>query len=203
VVLEENAFYMSSLTEVKFPAQFRGKIERGCFAKTDIRVFEWPAFEEGFEENIAPGVLADCQNLSQIIFPENQKHIHIGKNMFQGLKKLKELEFPASTKMVTYENCTYADDYLNSVETLIFKGKKTKIVGVEYRGEGDYNFITVGKIVAPKDSKAAAFAKKALKIGKLLKWFEENEESGDTIENYSEYWNDDGLEFVPVEYEEG
>lgn len=51
---------------------------------------------------------------------------------------------------------------------LHFLGEETELAGCPYaRGDGEYEFITVGKIIAPKGAKAIQYARKAKRIRKL------------------------------------
>ena len=220
--LKTGVFAHSTLKQIKLPKGYRGKIGIHCFEKSGITSFDWPDYGKeqlyspdwpysgtGNDTKIEPKIFFDCKNLKTINFPENQDHIYIPGDTFLGCTQLKQLVFPASTKKVTYRECAYIDNRKNGVSTLVFKGADTELVGEEYRGQfsgedrgdEDYNYITVGKIIAPKNSKAIRFAKKALKIASMGqgRW-EDEVESGDTWENYSEIGGD--VKLMPVEYEE-
>ena len=190
-ILKRSAFAKSSMEKIKFPNGFRGSIESGCFKYTDLKSFDWPNHGEGNENKVKFDAFRGCKSLKTVNFPENQEHMYISPGVFYGCESLERLVFPASTKKVTYRDSAYADNRKNGVSTLVFKGQDTEVVGDEYRGEGDYknigkyNYITVGKIIAPKNSKAIEFAKNAKKIVYMNDYFWEDAEMGDVQENYS------------------
>ncbi|MFR0848565.1 MAG: hypothetical protein ACLSG9_11820 [Eubacterium sp.] len=85
-----------------------------------------------------------------------------------------KLTFPASTKKVVYGDNYYARNYKKSPAELVFLGKDTELKpGSEsyYLKDGDDDnkhwIISVGKIVAPRNSKAIQKAKNVWKIKKL------------------------------------
>ena len=201
-VLEWCAFAGSSMKEITFPNDFCGEIQYECFKETNLKYFNWPKYKN--KNKMGDYAFGNCKKLKRVTFPENQKEIYISRNLFLGCSTLKKLEFPASTGKVIFESSPFADNYKNGVGELIFKGKKTKVVGCEYKRKGDYNFITVGKITAPKNSAAIKYAKKSLKIGYLSEWLQEHASYGDTLENYSikHGGNGDGIKLVPMEWEE-
>ena len=53
--------------------------------------------------------------------------------------------------------------------TLVFKGKKTGIAGTIFETGKQRTLLTVGKIIAPKNSKAIKYAKKAKRIKTVAK----------------------------------
>lgn len=201
-ILKAYAFSGSSIKEIHLPDDFEGMIGRQCFDGSTIERFVWPFYGDDVESRIGYQCFRDCKNLKEVVFLENQEHILIPKEMFFGCTSLKKLEFPASTGKVTFNSSPYADNYKAGVGSLVFKGKDTELIGCEYLGKGDHNFITVGKIIAPKESKAIKFAKKALKVGYLAESEQKEAEvySG-PLENYSvDYGN--RIKLVPLEYEE-
>ncbi len=180
--IEDVAFWGATLEKIDFPNGFQGKLGDLCFQETRLKEFFWPDYSGKVKGEMGKEVFAGCKKLEKIIFPENAKHIYIPFNTFWGCTKLKNLEFPASTKKVTYKECYYADNYKRGVSTLIFRGRDTKLAGGDVDGLDAYHesgllkgkkFITVKRIVAPENSKAIQFAKKAVKISFLPEWVPE------------------------------
>ena len=87
---------------------------------------------------------------------------------------------------MTYGFHINADNFKYGPQTLVFKGKKTKLQGVKARNHlfdcnlgDDYNgksispfgnkvLVTAKKLVAPRKSKAIQYAKKVYRISKIL-----------------------------------
>ena len=199
VMLCESAFEKAKVKEVHLPEQYSGIIRRRCFKKSTIEKFKWPKYEVSAEKKMGQGVFFGCEKLREVKFPENQDNIYIPDGTFTNCTSLKKLVFPASTKKVTYKNNLYANNHKKGVETLVFEGTDTKVVGCKYKIKGEYNLITAKKIIAPKNSKAAVFAKTAKRIGKLKEWVIRDIEGGH-LEDYT-----DILDYVTLnslQYEE-
>ena len=202
-ILGAGAFENSTLEKVEFPNGFSGEIERECFKGSNIETFHWPDYqqEENIEKKIEEMIFFDCKKLRKIIFPENQEHIYIGRDVLLYCGPLEAMEFPASTKKVTLEHNPCADNFRRGAGTLIFKGKDTELVGCLYEGGEDYNFITASKIVAPKNSKAIEFAKKAKKISYMADWIKDDIKRRDPQYNYSEGF-ESSIKLALIEWEE-
>lgn len=173
VVVEPEAFsYCSRLTEIKLPKTLKGRLESGCFEGTGVKKIRWPRITGRVKKHIDVGLFSHCKSLKKVEFPKNQKHIYIPKGTFNGCKKLHKLVIPKGTGMVTYESHHCADNYTNSVTTLEFLDADTKVRGEKYwdkKEKAKYDFITIKKIIAPKNSKAARYARKAKCIKKFTK----------------------------------
>ena len=190
------AFSYSTLKEIVFPKHFKGLLEPGCFSDSSIETFHCP------ENGLVSGIFENCTKLNKIIFPENQKKITIPSRSFFGCTSLKKLEFPASTGSVVLEQCDYADNFKKGgVETLVFHGKATKIKCIPLMGKSDLysNFITAGRIIAPKGSAAIRTAKRSKKIGYLPPKLKKEILDGNSPNCYTdlEYMN---VRLVPMEY---
>ena len=196
----EFAFAQSNLKSIDFPNGFQGEIESDCFSETQLEFFELPCANGTKKAKVGSYAFRWCKKLREVSFPNNQKHIYIAENTFLGCSALESLVFPASTGKVTYENCTYADNYQHSVGELVFLGKDTEVKGGKYYGKDNKNSITVGKIVAPQNSKAIEFAEKALKIEKLTKNYQEYGESYGMVPDGM--FKEEQDVFAPLEYEE-
>lgn len=174
VVVEDGAFYhCSRLTEIKLPKTLKGRLEDGCFKETGVKKIRWPRITGRVRKHIGEGLFSRCKNLKKVEFPKNQKHIYIPEGTFDGCKKLHKLVIPKGTGMVTYGSHHCADNYANSVTTLEFLGADTKVRGEKYWGKkqkAKYDFITIKKIIAPKNSKAARYARKAKCIKKFTRF---------------------------------
>lgn len=87
------------------------------------------------------------------------------------------------------------------VETLVFHGKATKIKCIPLMGKSDLysNFITAGRIIAPKGSAAIRTAKRSKKIGYLPPKLKKEILDGNSPNCYTdlEYMN---VRLVPMEY---
>ena len=173
VVVEHDAFYhCSRLTEIKLPKTLKGRLESGCFEGTGVKKIRWPRITGRVKKHIGEGLFSRCKNLKKVEFPKNQKHIYIPEGTFNGCKKLHKLVIPKGTGMVTYESHDCADNYTKSVTTLEFLDADTKVRGERYwdkKGKAKYDFITIKKIIAPKNSKAARYARKAKCIKKFTR----------------------------------
>ena len=199
-----NAFSNSTLEQIHFPDDFSGRIDSLCFNGSNLKEFRWPAYGKQKLGDMGNSIFEGCKKLKKITFPENQERIIIPKHSFFWCKKLKKLEFPASTKKVVYEATHYADNYKYGVSTLIFKGKNTKLKGGDIRDVNlltevpvGLSLITVKKIIAPKDSKAIEFAKKAVKIADMNEWKPEDATCENGLDHPAVLQED----LVPVEYE--
>ena len=174
VVVEHDAFYhCSRLTEIKLPKTLKGRLESGCFEGTGVKKIRWPRITGRVKKHIDVGLFSHCKNLKMVEFPKNQKHIYIPKGTFNECKKLHKLVIPKGTGMVTYESHHCADNYTNSVTTLEFLDADTKVRGERYwdkKEKAKYDFITIKKIIAPKNSKAARYARKAKCIKKFTRF---------------------------------
>lgn len=160
------AFANSKIKKLTLPKNYQGKIREYAFENSRLEKFKWPSYKSGVTTKMGFGAFQNCKNLKTITFPKNQKHIYIPGACFWGCKKLKKLTFPASTKKVTYRWSPYADNYKVGPKTLVFKGKKTTVAGAKFKKKKKMKLLTVDKIIAPKNSKALAYAKKA----KRVKW---------------------------------
>ena len=206
--ISKQAFAYSSIKEMQLPSDFEGKLKAQCFEYSGLEKFNWPSGSN--KDNIGLATFSFCENLKTVIFPENQDLIYIQDFTFVGCTSLEELAFPASTKKVKYLSHPYADNYTKGgVETLRFLGADTELDGCPYaRGDSEHEFITVGKIIAPRDSKAHDYAKKAFKIETLSKKLRKeasSEISADSMSllfNYSENEYEDEVTLTEVEYEE-
>ena len=173
VVVEPDAFsFCSRLTEIELPKTLKGRLE-ACFDETGVKKIRWPRITGRVKKHIGEGLFSRCKNLKKVEFPKNQKHIYIPEGTFDGCKKLHKLVIPKGTGMVTYGSHHCADNYANSVTTLEFLGADTKVRGERYWGKKEkakYDFITIKKIIAPKNSKAARYARKAKCIKKFTRF---------------------------------
>lgn len=204
VHLHSSVFWKSTLEQICFPDDFRGKIGPDCFNGSNLKEFRWPAYGKQKLGDMGNSIFEGCKKLKKITFPENQERIIIPKHSFFWCKKLTKLEFPASAKKVVYEATHYADNYKYGVSTLIFKGKNTKLKGGDIRDVNlltevpdGLSLITVKKIIAPKDSKAIEFAKKAVKIADMNEWKPEDATCENGLDHPAVLQED----LVPVEYE--
>lgn len=197
-------FLDSGLKKISLPKNYQGKIGSDAFENSKLEEFKWPAYKSGATTKVDSGVFKNCKNLKKVTFPKNQKHIYIPNSCFYGCKKLKKLTFPASTKKVTYDWTPYADNYKMGPGTLVFKGKKTAVAGVkyEYNKKRKWKVLTVGKIIAPKNSKALAYAKKA----KRVKWFAKRIKTdikrytGPEVNYVDEEYNPDYVKLAKMKY---
>ena len=196
-----NAFADSLLKKITLPKDYQGTIASCAFQGSKLETFKWPSYEENVSKKNGSRVFQNCKNLKKVIFPKNQKHIYIPEACFYGCTKLKKLTFPASTKKVTYNWNPYADNYKMGVRTLVFKGKKTKIVGIKRSSKKNKNVLTVGKIIAPKGSKALAYAKKAKRVKWLAKWVQRDIRaySGPTV-NYTDGYDGRAIKYAKMKY---
>lgn len=91
--------------------------------------------------------------------------------------------------MITYGSTPCAKNYKKNITTLEFKDATTKVRGNKYwdeKGNLKYDFITVNKIIAPKNSKAARYAKKAVCIKEFTKsWLKELKRDSGVSDNYT------------------
>lgn len=200
--LGSDAFYNSKLEQIEFPDDFKGVIGSWCFKGSNLKSFRWPAYGKQKITDINPAIFQECKKLKQVIFPENQECIYIPERTFWQCTKLRQLEFPASTKKVIYKDNYYADNYKHGISTLVFKGKDTQIEGGDIHGIASIaytpeHFISVSKIIAPQDSEAIRFAKKAVKISHLKDWKPDEA----TCENDLDFQKITKEDLVPVEYE--
>lgn len=202
--LADDVFRDSKLEEIQFPDDFSGEIGSWCFAGSNLKSFRWPAYGKQKITDMGSSVFEGCKQLKKITFPENQERIMIPGHSFFWCRKLTKLEFPASTKKVVYKATHYADNYKYGISTLIFKGKNTKVEGGDIRDVNmltevpkGKSLITVKKIIAPKNSKAIEFAKKAVKIADMDEWKREDTYYEKDVDHPAVLQED----IVPVEYE--
>ena len=195
-----DAFADSKLKDIKLSDKYKGVIESSCFSGSHIESFTWPDWGNS-KNKIEYDCFAECKYLRKIIFPENQEHIYIDDGIFNSCPNLKELEFPASTKKVTYRTGNYADNHKQSVESLIFRGKNTKLMPYGRFEDGSF-YYTVGKIVAPRDSKAIKVAKKSKKVGHLSKRYTKHHVDYLEMPTPGILEQCRGVTFVPMEWEE-
>ena len=203
--LKFSAFYKSSIKKIDMPEDFCGEIGTGCFEDSDIENFQWPTYSDekwtSIMDNMGSAVFEGCKKLKKITFGANIERIFIPENTFYKCSSLKEIKFPETVKEVRYHETPYADNYRKGVEILIFEGENTKIVSWMYNANKDY--ITIGKIIAPKESEAMKFAKNASKIGHISKRMKRKIEKGhEPVGGYSEYQDTGDVTFVPMEWEE-
>lgn len=200
------AFGKSTLEQIHLPDDFHGKIGNGCFSGSNLKEFRWPAYGRQKKGDFGESVFEECNKLKKITFPEKQQRIIIPYHSFFWCKSLTKLEFPASTGKVLYKVVHYADNYKHGVSTLIFKGKDTKLEGVDIQDVNSmtatkvpdgFRLITVKKIIAPRGSKAIRFAKKAVKIAELNEWKEKDVTCENRLNEPAVIPED----LVPVEYE--
>ena len=159
--IETGAFGFGKLKKISLPKGYQGKIGGAAFVGTKLTSFRWPAFKGTRKNKMGGDLLANC-------------------------KKLKTLTFGKTIKKVTYGFHNNADNFKYGPQTLVFKGKKTKLQGVkakkhlfdcnlgdDYNGKrispfGNKVLVTAKKIVAPRKSKAIQYAKKVYRISKIL-----------------------------------
>lgn len=99
----------------------------------------------------------------------------------------------------------YADDTKGKgVPTLVFKGKNTKLICVDSSTDKKIKgYIPVGKIVAPKGSRAIRTAKVSKKIASFTEQGKKRIAEGEFINDYPDFYEwKDLVNLVPVEYEE-
>ena len=205
----DGAFCLSTLKEIIFPPNYHGKMGLYTFDKSGLESFDWPDSNHsvGYENMVNETIpndgpyLRNCKRLKKIRFPENQKDIQINDYALQGCQSLKKLVFPASTEKVSYGNTFYADNHKKAPEVLVFQGGKTKLVVPKDSCYVDGNgktrkIITVGKIVAPKNSEALKAAKSMWKIKEFM------QDHIDVIEGKEQHggfeWDDETIEYTKV-----
>ena len=205
--ISEQAFAYSTIREIKLPSQYEGKLKKQCFESSELEQFDWPV--NSSETSVGFAVFNNCKKLKQIHFPDNQELIYIADFTFVGCSSMKELIFPASIKRVKYRSNPYGDNYREGVEILHFLGKETELDGCPYaRGDGEYEFITVGKIIAPKGAKAIQYARKAKRICKLSPKIRKKMKQGMSEDvcgllfNYSDKEYEEDIQLDMVEYVE-
>lgn len=165
--IESSAFAYSSVKEVSVPEDFQGTLGTACFAHSALTQFTWPM--KSSKDRIGMAVFQGCEKLKKVSFPDSQELIYIPEFTFIGCQSLTKLVFPASTQKVKYLSNSYADNFPEGgVKTLVFFGKDTELDAYpNARGTGKKEFIMAGEILAPKDSKAIDYAKRAVKVKKL------------------------------------
>ena len=184
--IETGAFGFGKLKKISLPKGYQGKIGGAAFAGTKLTSFRWPAFKGTRKNKMGSDLLADCKKLKTLTFEKGTKEIYIPTSCFEGCDKLKTLTFGKTIKKVTYGFHNNADNFKYGPQTLVFRGKKTKLQGVKARNHlfdcnlgDDYNgkrispfgnkvLVTAKKIVAPRKSKAIQYAKKVYRISKIL-----------------------------------
>lgn len=165
--LGSGCFANSKLKSIELPEDFCGEIGDECFENTEIETFQWPSYEgkdwDWIYEHVNDELFLNCKKLKKITITPKTKKILFPQRAFYGCSLLKEIEIPKHVENVDYYSMPYAENYKKGVNTLIFKGKKTEIRTItDFHVEKDY--ITVSKIIAPKNSKAIQFAKKAKRV---------------------------------------
>lgn len=193
------SFTKTCLREITFPEKFQGRLCSDCFSETPIETFCCPA---GVSEI---GFLNQCKNLKEIIFSEKQREITIPQGAFTGCLSLKEVTIPANVRTVRIMPNLYADDTKGKgVPTLVFKGKNTKLICVDSLTDKKIKgYIPVGKIVAPKGSRAIRTAKVSKKIASFTEQGKKRIAEGEFINDHPDFYErKDLVNLVPVEYEE-
>lgn len=178
-VIGRSAFARGRLEKITLPKDYQGKIEEGAFSGSDIKSFVWPVYtKKSMAKKIEESAFSSCKSLKKVVFPKKSKYIRIPQNCFYDCINLTKLTFPKGIKEVVYGFHVYADNYDDGPQKLIFKGKKTKLKGVKasnYLGSDavvdifsvnlkNKVLLSTGKIVAPKNSSAIRYAKKAYYI---------------------------------------
>ena len=195
------AFKNSDLKEIEFPENYHGKIETGCFIESSLEKFHCPPAAKEIEY-----VFTSCKQLKEFTFAENQEEIVLPSLAFSECDSLRELVFPATTKIVKIMPNLYSDEQKrDGVETLVFLGKDTELQCIDYEGNKISGYLPTGKIIAPKDSLAIQTAKKSKKIASFTPIGEKLINS--TSEDYNIYEDDfynqkNAVNLVPMEYEE-
>lgn len=213
------SFASSAVREIQLPESYAGEIEDGCFQNSKLESFTWPLQRDRVSQHDMPqvgnAVFADCKDLKEIRFPENQPLIDIPEYSFIGCTALKELVFPASTGKVRYASQPYADDYPEGgVETLRFLGMETELDTCSYvRSLDERHLVTAGRIMGPKGSKVIEYAKRSMKMKSIAKGIRKevseyavdgrvSKENCPTIHNFSVIEYESKVKFIPIVYEE-
>lgn len=179
-----------SLKKIQLPKKVK-TIGKKCFYNTKVEKIRWPIFMESnlpMDEVAQGSLFKGCKKLGKVTFQKEADRVYIPEQAFQGCRKLKKLVFPKGIKQVEYRESTCAKNYTDNVTTLKFQGKNTKLIGgwwndyANYENDKGEKYITVNKIIAPRNSKAAQFTRKAYCIRKLTdegykKLVEEDEDS--------------------------
>ena len=148
------AIYPRKLKTIQLPSQFKGSLMTGCFDGFVGTSFTWPEFKRE-QENVD---FFDAPYLKTVKIAKGAKKIFFGKEIFTH-SRVKKLVIPASVKKVTLEQ------QRDTLESITIKGKKTVLIGEGAMGTYPYRvkrkYISARTIIAPKNSKAWKFAKKA------------------------------------------
>ena len=213
------AFASSAVREIQLPESYAGEIEDGCFQNSKLESFIWPFQRDQAlpcdMPQVGNAVFADCKDLKEIRFPENQPLIEIPEYSFIGCTALKELVFPASTGKVRYASQPYADAFPEGgVETLRFLGMETELDACSFvRGLDERHLVTAGRIIGPRGSKVIEYAKKSMKMKSIAKEIRKevldyavegrvSTENCPTIHNFSVIEYESKVKFIPMIYEE-
>ena len=140
----------SSLISISLPNKFYGQLMEECFNSYMGTEFTWPEFL-GKKESEA--FLKRALNLRMIRFPKGIKKIYIPADSLWTEAKVKKLVIPEGVKLAKLERQNYP------LDRLIVKGKKTVINTQEKNIDHE---IPAAEMIAPDDSKAAAYAKKCV-----------------------------------------
>lgn len=165
------AFYNGHLRKITFPKGYQGKIGDGALSNCRLEEFKWP-YTEYNKKKIGEGILEECKRLKKVTFDKNVKNVYIPKYCFYDCINLHKIEFPKTVKSVIYDFTVHSDNAPESVSTLVFKGKNTKLSGAisphkkisSTLFKKNQKILTVTKVIAPRNSKAMAYAKKAYRI---------------------------------------
>lgn len=152
--------WTGKLKTIKLPSPFKGSLMKGCFYGYIGTSFTWPEFKnERANVNFFDGGFQSKMNLKTIKIAKKAEKIFIGDRTLPYAGKIKKLVIPAGVQKVTLEQQYF------TLESLTIKGKNTTLTGEEGMGSYPYkekrNYISVRKIIAPKNSKAWKYAKKA------------------------------------------
>lgn len=166
------AFFNGHLRKITLPNNYQGKIGGGAFANSRIEEFKWPAYTGNLKKKMEEAVFQDCRRLEKITFSKNVKNVYIPRDCFYGCSFLDKIVFPKTVKSVIYDFTVHSDNAPDSVSTLVFKGKNTKLSGAisphkkisSTLFKKNQKILTVTKVIAPRNSKAMAYAKKAYRI---------------------------------------
>lgn len=213
-------FEDSKLNRISMPDDFSGEIGDGCFIGSDIESFQWPAYADKdwdwIHEHIGAYLFMNCQKLKEITFSPKTKKLYFPSKSFYLCSRLKQLVIPKQVEKVHYYGMPYAENYKEGVGTLVFQGKDTEIrtwaieirtwdferTGSESDEQEITDYITVSKIIAPKNSKAIEFAKGAKKVKYISEDMQQRiRYDGDEIQQNFTIVEDE-YKMMPLEYEE-
>ena len=206
----QGTFLSSTIREIELPESYAGKIADECFQNSNLESFVWPLQRDMSMPPVGRAVFADCKDLKEVRFSENQPLIYIPEYSFIGCTSLKELVFPASTGKVRYSSHPYADNFTEGgVESLRFLGMETELDACSYvRSLDERHLVTAGRIIGPRGSKVIEYAEKSMKIKSIAKEIREEvlgyvgNENCPTIYNFSMHEYEKKVKFTPIVYEE-